>query len=303
MSKEYSERVNAVVEKLQSRDRFGWAARIYGASLERRLADVSRSDPPSHIDWLRYGNLLLEAGDPIKASAAFRRSVQLKLKTDGALGGFVCLAMRRWTKSLEAAGMPKSATEARELLEKIGNRLAAEQNATILAPSRLLAYTVSRCTFSCALRWEDPDERFRPQADGSFLVLRERFRFDDGEGPWLEFEASAPAEEDPHFPHMRISVTFPGRLPETASAVALALVNEMNRDNADASTCLDPETGRISVRALISFTGFNETETPDSDLDFAQREMAFNTMLGVFGVVRSWEARVSKIAHDAPAAE
>jgi hypothetical protein len=166
-----------------------------------------------------------------------------------------------------------------------------------LAPSRLIRPVAARITFGMSLEWESPSDTFDLFEEDGMLTLRDRFRVGDPPGPWLEFEAKAPAERDPKYPHLAACVRFPWRFAEAGDRQsALALVNDMNADNAACSTCLEPESGRIAVRSRIGYTGYNEAVEPLDDIAAAQEEASLNMFAEVLGTATRWAQRVGELS-------
>lgn len=296
------ERIDALINRLTARKRLTWAARIYGNWLERRGRDTGESSPPSWMQLWRYGRLLREAGDYVAAADVFRE-LATRVAQKGAGAAFLLpRSFDEWAGCLNALGLHQSAEETRAL----GRRAAARRNKEseesgeelrTLSPSRLIRPVAARITFIMSLEWEDHSDTFDLVEEDGYLTLRVRFRAGDPPGPWLEFEAKAPAERDPTYPHVAVCVRFPWRLAETGDLESvLALINDMNVDNAACSTCLEPESGQIAVRSRIGYAGYNEAVEPLNDIARAQEEATLNMLAEVLGTATCWAQSVAQLS-------
>jgi hypothetical protein len=290
------DRIEALVSKLSVRRRWRWAARIYGDWLGAQPADGDGAAFRSPIRLWRYGRLLRDAGDMAGAANVFRE-LALRMAQEHGPIFFLHRSFAEWARCLEALGSLKSAHETRAL----GKRIVAQREVDLgeplksLQPSRLIRPVASRCTFLLALAWKSTSEAFDLVVEDGFVTLRDQFRPSETSDTWCEFEAKAPAEPEPQYPHVAVCMKFPWRFGRANIASALALVNEMNLDNAACSTCLEPDTGQIAVRSRIAFSGFNDGTEPMVDLATAQEEATINMMLEVIGMAGAWEASVAAL--------
>ena len=91
-----------------------------------------------------------------------------------------------------------------------------------------------------SLEWDSTSEDFDLFVEDGFLTLRNRFRAGEPPGAWLEFEAKAPAEREPTYPHVAVCVKLPWRFTDSGQELSvLALANEINLANAACSTCFE----------------------------------------------------------------
>lgn len=279
-----TERMHALINRLAARNRWVRAARLYGHWLDARRRDAGPdATTPAAMMW-KYGRLLRQAGDDASAAAVYRdMAMALSHNPSGSLY-FLQLSYDEWARCLEAVGMPELATKTRAL----GRRLVAKKSRergevfTALQPSRLLCPVTSRLTFGLSLEWEGSSESFDLVRENGLVTLRERFRFGDPPGPWLEFEAMAPAGPNPSYPHVTVCVKLPPRfIGAEALATALELVNRINQEKPACSCCLDTQTGRIALRGRIGFAGYNEAVDPLGDLATAQEEATLNMFVAV----------------------
>jgi hypothetical protein len=166
-----------------------------------------------------------------------------------------------------------------------------------LSPSRLIRPVAARITFIMSLEWDGTSENFDLFLEDGLLTLRDRFRAGEPPGAWLEFEAKAPAEREPTYPHVAVCVKFPWCFadPGQVSSV-LALVNEMNLANAACSTCFEAESGQIAVRSRIGYAGYNYAVEPLDDIAAAQEEATLNMFAEVLGTATAWERRVADLS-------
>ena len=301
MKPSVNERILPLINRLSARKRWAWAARIYGGWLDAMRRDVDGVLYPMPLEMWRHGGLLCNAGDYVTAARVFRELATYMARPDSKPVHFLQRSFDEWARCLDACGSHKSAAETRAM----GRRLAAKRKRTqdeelghphALSPSSLLQPTLSRCSFMLSLEWEMPGETFDPITEGKYLILRERFRFDDPQTAWFEFEAKAPSEPDPSYPHIAVCLTFPWRFVGSDNRLAaLSVVNEMNLDNAATSTCLDPSTGQIAVRARLGFTGFHEDCEPYLSLSLAQSEATVNMMLEVLTMAQGWHKQLADL--------
>ena len=288
------DRILALVNRLTARNRFAWAAKIYEDWLNDCRKDAEGICHPMPLNLWRLGRLLREAGDNASAARIFGELAMILAKPGSGPMYLLHRSFDEWARCLEACGSHKSAVETRAL----GRKLAAQQKRVehengdylrALSPSRLIRPTVSRCTFLLSLDWDFPGDSFVPKIEDGYFTLRERFRLSEPETCWLEFEAKAPAEPDPRYPHVAVGVKFPWCFLESQSRLeVLGVVNDMNLDNSATSSCLELDTGKISVRTRVAFAGFNETTGPSGDIAAAQEEVTINKMLEVFGMASGW---------------
>lgn len=296
------QRIDALVNRLTARKRLAWAARIYGNWLEQLDRDASDGFPPSLLQIWRHGQLLRDAGDYVRAADVFRRLAARVSQKDAGPISLLQRSFDEWARCLDASGLHQSAEETRAL----GRRAVARskkahdedgQQFRRLPPSRLIRPVASRITFAMSLDWEGPSTTFDLFEEDGFLTLRRRFRAGDPFGEWLEFEAKAPAEQDPTYPHVAVCVKLPWRFADGADGQAvLALVNEMNLDNAACSTCLEPKSGQIAFRSRIGFAGYHEAAGPLDDLAAAQEEATLNMFAEVLSTATGWEKHVAALS-------
>ncbi len=279
-----------------------WAARIYGNWLEELEHDAGSSPPPPSTQLWRYGRLLRDAGDNVKGADVFRR-LAMHLAQQGAGPEFLLQrSFDEWARCLDASGLHQSAEETRALGRRAAARRKKEseedgQQLRTLSPARLIRPVTARITFGLSLEWESPSDSFDLFEEEGFLTLRDRFRAGDPPGEWLEFEAKAPAEREPTYPHVAVCVKLPWRFAEAGDRQsALVLVNDMNVGNAACSVCLEPESGQIAVRSRIGFAGYNEAIEPLGDIAAAQEEATLNLFAEVLGTAISWEKRVAELS-------
>ncbi len=304
------ERIDALINRLSARNRWTWAARIYGNWLADRGRDAGESSPPSSNQLWRYGRLLREAGDNLRAAEVFRQLAALVAQKGTVPSFYLQRSFDEWARCLDASGLHQSAAETRALGRRAAARRKKEreedgEQLRTLAPSRLIRPVAARITFIMSLEWESTSDTFdRFEEEGS-LTLRDRFRAGDPPGPWLAFEARAPAERDPNYPHVAVCVKFPWRFVEAGDRqLALALVNEMNVDNAACSTCLETEGGQIAVRSRIGFAGYNdEAIEPLGDIAAAQDEATLNMFAEVLGIATCWAKRIAELSCRLPDVE
>jgi hypothetical protein len=292
MKTDSAQRIEDLITRLSDRGRWTWAARIYGAW----LADLS----PTPLQLWRYGRLLTKANDNARATDAFRELAGRMSQPAASPLFLLQRSFDEWARCLQLAGLFKSAEETREMGARICARRAAEDDEQhiSLTPSRLLLPIASRCTFSLSLEWERKAGAFQVIEEDGFLMLRDRFKLADPPATWFEFECKTPAEPHPQYPHVAVCVTLPWRFSGPgAIAAALALVNEMNLENAAASACLLPESGRLAVRSRLAFAGFNEGVAPLTDIAGAQEEATLNMVLEVVGMAAEWERRVAALSY------
>lgn len=296
------ERIDALINRLSTRNRWTWAAHIYGNWLQQLEHDAGDGSPPSTIQLWRYGRLLRDAGDNASGADVFRRLATL-LAQQGAGPEFLLQrSFDEWARCLDASGLHQSAEETRALGRRAAARRKKEseedgQRPRILSPSRLVRAVTARITFGLSLEWESLSDSFELFEEEGFLTLRDRFRVGDPPGEWLEFEAKAPAERDARYPHVAVCVKLPRRFAEAGDRQsALVLVNDMNVDNAACSACLEPESGQIAVRSRIGFAGYNEAIEPLGDIAAAQEEATLNLFAEVLGTAISWEKRVAELS-------
>ena len=296
------ERIDALVNRLSARNRRAWAARIYGNWLEQLGRDAGHDASPSSRQLWRYGRLLRDACDYAAAADVFRRLAA----SDGQPGaGPAFLSLRsfdEWARCLDALGLHQSAEETRALGRRAAARWKKESDedggrSRTLSPSRLIRPVTERITFIMSLEREGPSGTFDLFEDEGFLTLRGRFRADDPPGPWLEFQATAPAEREPTYPHVAVCVKFPWCFAEPGDRpLALEFVNEMNVDNAACSACLEPESGQIAVRSRLGFAGYNEAVEPLDDFAAAQEEATLNMFAEVLSTATCWAQRVGELS-------
>jgi len=147
-----------------------------------------------------------------------------------------------------------------------------------------------------SLEWESTSKNFDLFVEDGFLTLRDRFRAGDPPGGWLEFEAKAPAEREPKYPHVAVCVKFPWRFADSGQVQSvLSVVNEMNLANAACSTCYEAETGQIAVRSRIGYAGYNDAVEPLDDIAGAQEEATINMFAEVLSTATGWEKRVAEL--------
>ena len=296
-----AERIDALINRLTARNRLTWAARIYGNWLEQLRRDTGESSPPSWMKLWRYGRLLREAGDNVRAADVFRE-LATGVAQKGAGAAFLLpRSFDEWAGWLDALGLHQSAEETRALGRRAAARRKKESEESgaelrTLSPSRLIRPVAARITFIMSLEWEDPSDAFDLVEEEGHLTLRDRFRAGDPPGPWLELEARAPAERDPTYPHVAVCVKFPWRFAETGERQSvLALVNDMNVDNAACSTCLEPESGQIAIRSRIGYAGYHQAVEPLNDIARTQEEATLNMFAEVLGMATCWAERVAEL--------
>lgn len=294
------ERINALINCLRARNRFVWAAHIFGKWLEQQRQDASANLDPSWLNSWRYGGLLRDAGDHERAAEVFR---ELALAAQAGLTPvfFLKRSFDEWASCLDASGFHRSAQETRELGRRIATRQNREEDEKSdklksLPPSRLIEVVAGRISFGLSLEWDDDSDRFNLTVVDDFLTLRSRFRTVDTPGAWLEFEAKAPNEREPSYPHVAVCVRFPWNFSDSGQMeLVLAQVNEMNVENAACSTCLEPESGQIAIRSRIGFAGYNDAFEPTSDFAVAQEEATLNMFAEVLGMALGWEKYVAEL--------
>jgi hypothetical protein len=296
-----AERMDALINRLTSRGRVTWAARIYGNWLEQHRRETGQGSPsPSNHLW-RYGRLLRDAGDNVKAADVFRELATLAAQKGAAPTFFLQRSFDEWARCLDASGLHQSAEETRALGKRAAARRKKEREEDggqlrTLSPSRLVRPVAARITFIMSLEWERTTRNFDLSVENGFLTLRDRFRAGEPPGAWLEFEAKAPAEREPTYPHVAVCVKFPWRFADTDQLQSvLALVNEMNLDDAACSTCFEADSGQIAVRSRIGFAGYNDAVEPLDDIAAAQEEATLNMFAEVLGTATGWEKRVAKL--------
>jgi hypothetical protein len=304
------ERIDALINRLSARSRWTWAARIYGNWLAQLGRDTGDSSPPSPIRLWRYGGLLREAGDNVRAAEVFRELATLVAQKGTGPSFYLQRSFDEWARCLDASGLHQSAAATRALGRRAAARRKKEreedgEQLRSLSPSRLIRPVAARITFIMSLEWDSTSEDFDLFVEDGFLTLRDRFRAGEPPGAWLEFEAKAPAERDPDYPHVAVCVKFPWRFVEAGDRqLALTLVNEMNVDNAACSTCLEPEGGQIAVRSRIGFAGYNdEAVEPLGDIAAAQEEANLNMFAEVLGMATCWAKRVAELSGRLPDVE
>jgi hypothetical protein len=296
------ERVDALINRLTSRGRGTWAARIYGNWLEQLRSEAGDSSPHSSIHLWRYGRLLRDAGDNVRAADVFRELATLVAQKGAGPTFFLQRSFDEWARCLDASGLHQSAKETRAL----GKLAAARRNKEreedggqlrTLSPSRLVRPVAARITFIMSLEWERTSENFDLFVEDGFLTLRDRFRAGEPPGAWLEFEAKAPAEREPTYPHVAVCVKFPWCFADSGQVHSvLALANEMNLTNAACSTCFEAESGQIAVRSRIGYAGYNDAVEPLDDIAAAQEEATLNMFVEVLGMATVWEKRVAELS-------
>ncbi len=296
------ERIDALINRLSARNRSTWAARIYGNWLAQLGRDTGDSSSPSPIQLWRYGRLLRDAGDNVSGADVFRRLATL-VAHNGA--GPIFLLQRsfdEWARCLDASGLHQSAAETRALGRRAAARRMKEreedgEQLRTLSPSRLIRPVAARITFIMSLEWESTSDTFVLFEEEGSLTLRDRFRSGDPPGPWLAFEAKAPTEREPTYPHLAVCVKFPLRFAEAGDRhAALALVNEMNVENAACSTCLETGSGQIAVRSRIGYAAYNDAVEPLDDIAAAQEEATINMFAEVLGTAACWAQRVAELS-------
>jgi pentatricopeptide repeat protein len=293
------QRVDALINRLTKRNRLPWAARIFGNWLEQLRDEAEEHSKPTLIHHLwRYGRLLSDAGDFIKAEEVFREMVSRQMEVDtGPVLFFLKRSFDEWARCLDALGNHKSAQETRTLGRRLAIRRQKERDEEegqlrTLLPSRLIGAVAGRITFGMSLEWESQTDTFNLFEEDGFLTLRDRFRQVDGHNPWLELEAKAPAGRDWTHPHVTVCVKFPWHFVNAAQMVlVLARVNEMNLDNSACSTCFEAASGQIAIRSRIGFAGYNDAVEPLNDLAAAQEEGTLNMFAEVLGMAVHWESR------------
>jgi hypothetical protein len=294
-------RIEALVNRLSARKRWVWAARIYGGWLDAQRTDAQWASPPAPSQLWRYGRLLRNAGDNVGATSAFRELALAMAKPETGSVFYLQRSFEEWARCMEVSGSPRSAEKTRALGKRLTLRRARKEQEErgqlqTLAPSRLIRPVASRCTFMLSLEWESESETFSLFVEDGFMTLRERFRFSEVPTVWFEFEAKAPAEPDPRYPHVAVCMKFPWRFVTDGDRLAvLSVVNEMNLNNAATSTSLEPDSGQIAVRARIAYTGLNEGIEPLTDLSAAQEEVTINMTLEVLGMASGWHQQLAKL--------
>jgi hypothetical protein len=291
-----SQRVDALVNRLTTRKRLVWAARIYGNWIEELRHDAHEDfEPPLHNLW-RYGRLLFDIDDYVRAEEVFREMVSRQM-SDDSVSAFYFLkrSFDEWARCLDALGNHKSAQETRTLGRSLAIRRQKERDEEsgqlrTLLPSRLIGIVAGRITFGLSLEWESATDAFNLFEEDGFLVLRDKFRQVGEGGPWLELEAKAPTGNDWSYPHVEVCVKFPwhfidARLREPV----LVRVNEMNQDNLACSTCLESASGQIAIRSRIGFAGYNDAVEPLNDFNVAQEEATLNMFAEVLGMAVHWQ--------------
>lgn len=297
------ERIDALINRLSARNRWTWAACIYGNWLEQLSRDTGDSSPPSPIRLWRYGRLLRDAGDNVRATEVFRQLATLVAQKGTGPSFYLKRSFDEWARCLDASGLHQSAAETRAVGRRAVARSKKEreedgEQLRTLSPSRLIRPAAARITFVMSLEWESTSDTFDLFEEEGSLTLRDRFRAGDPPGAWLAFEANAPAARDPTFPHVTVCVRFPWRFVEAGDRqLAPTLVNEMNVDNEACSTCLEPEGGQIAVRSRIGYAGYNdEAVEPLGDIAAAQEEATLNMFAEVLGTATSWAQRVAELS-------
>lgn len=293
------QRIDALLNRLTTRNRLPWAARIFGSWLKQLREGAKENSEPTSIRYLwRYGRLLTDAGDFAKAEEVFREMVSLQMVADtGPVGFFLKRSFDEWARCLDALGNHKSAQETRTLGRRLEIRRQKERDEEegqlrTLLPSRLISAVAGRITFGMSLEWESETEAFNLFEEDGFLTLRDRFRPFDGHSPWLELEAKAPAGRDWTYPHVAVCVKFPWNFANATQMMpVLARINEMNLNNSSCSTCLEAASGQIAIRSQICFTGYNDTIEPLNDFAAAQEEATLNMFAAVLGMAVHWESR------------
>lgn len=303
------ERVDALINRLTSRGRGTWAARIYGNWLEQLRYEAGDSSPHSSIHLWRYGRLLRDAGDNVRAADVFRELATLAAQNADVPTFLLQRSFDEWARCLDASGLHQSANETRTLGKRAATRRkkeseeAGEQLRT-LSPSRLVRPVTARITFIMSLEWERASGNFALLVEDDFVTLRDRFRAGEPPGAWLEFEAKAPAEREPNYPHVAVCVRFPWRFVDADQLQSvLALVNEMNLANAACSTSFEAESDQIAVRSRIGFAGYNDAVEPLDDTAAAQEEATLNMFAEVLSMATAWEKRVAELSAPSPGIE
>jgi hypothetical protein len=293
------ERVDALINRLTSRGRLSWAARIYGNWLEQLRGKAGDRSLPSALRQWRYGRLLRDARDYGRAADVFRGlAMQVTKKHEPA--HFMLRSFDEWARCLDALGQYQSANETRTLGRRVAIRLKKEreedgEQLRTLSPSRLIRPVAARITFTMSLEWDSTSENFDLFVEDGFLTVRDRFRAGEPPGAWLEFEAKAPAEREPTYPHVAVCVRLPWRFADADQLQSvLALVNEMNLDNAACSTSFEAESGQIAIRSRIGFAGYNDAVEPLDDIAAAQEEATLNMFAEVLSTATGWEKRVAE---------
>ena len=297
-----SERIDALINRLTTRGRRAWAARIYGNWLEQLRSKAGDSSPPSSLHLWRHGRLLRDAGDNVRAADVFRELAMLVAQKGAGPAFLLQRSFDEWARCLDALGLHQSASETRALGRRAAARTKKEREEDggqlrTLSPSRLIRPVAARITFIMSLEWASTAETFDLFVEDGLLTLRDRFRAGEPHGTWLEFEAKAPAEREPTYPHVAVCVRFPWCFADAGQVPSvLALVNEMNLANAACSTCFDAESGRIAVRSRIGYAGYNEAVEPLDDIAAAQEEATLNMFAEVLGTATAWDKRVAELS-------
>lgn len=296
------DRVDALINRLTFRGRRVWAERIYGNWLEQLRSQAGDDSQPSSFHLWRYGRLLRDAGDNIRAAAVFRQLAMLVAHKGAGPAFFLQRSFDEWARCLDASGLHQSASETRALARRAAARTKREseedgQQPRTLSPSRLIRPVAARITFMMSLEWDSTSDTFELFVEDGLLTLRERFRAGEPPGDWLEFEAKAPAGSEAAYPYVSVCVKFPWCFADSGQRPSvLELVNEMNLANAACSTSFDVESGQIAVRSRIGYTGYNEAVEPLDDIAAAQEEATLNMFVEVLGMATDWEGRVAELS-------
>ena len=188
------ERIDALINRLTARGRRAWAARIYGNWLEQLRSDAGDGSPRSSIHLWRYGRLLRDASDNIRAAAVFRELAMLVAQKRAGPAFFLQRSFDEWARCLDASGLHQSANETRALGRRAAVRAKKEREENgeqlrTLSPSRLIRPVAAHITFIMSLAWDSTSENFDLFVENGFLTLRDRFRAGEPPGAWLELEA------------------------------------------------------------------------------------------------------------------
>ena len=292
------ERLQSLVRRLEARQQWDRAARLFGSWLAR--CEVEPDPEPSRLtwQWMRYGYLLRRASRHVEAATAYRRVIALDLAGSSTSRTLLSFAFKGLADSCEAGGLPLSAKETRELGERVIANMRVDDDPLMpLSPARLVRPAASRCTFILSIHWQQAGDSFEVSEEDGLLILRDRMSLSDQQPALLDFELKAPVEADTNYPHIAVRVGLPWRFvqPDHVQA-ALEVVNAMNNENAACSCCLEAETGQIAVRSRIAFSAWNEVTKALDEVSHAQQEATVNMLLEVIGTADGWSGRVADLA-------
>lgn len=285
------ERINALAERLKSKNCHRLAGTVYQAGVNRAR---EAGQEPSSVQWMRLGHLLRSAGDPAAAAAVYRQAAHASMKA-GHHNGTLLMLLRNLCECCIQTGQPRAARRIRALHDRIAAALDDDPDKLLPVNSaRVLASAASRCTFMLEIDWQSLAD-LEPVEEDGFTVLRDRVRLGDASAPWLEFEAKVPCEPAPRYPHVTLRAALPWRLACAADRrPVFELVNEINRGNPTVSACLETESGQIVVRGELAFSGFHTAARAEMGIHrHIHEELVINLMLNVLQTASGWRTRVA----------